>query len=533
MNKRITDLPIFRCFGYRNVDPSEKKFIFVNSDGSDETVTMGDIFSQTNRLSHALLNAGIRKGDCFTMLMRNHPEFLYGLFAAMSIGAIAVPVDPRSKGEKLAFQINNTRSKGILVSDECVESLKEIEDSVKESKVIGVLYKKHHGIAPFKEYPSLDEILEKESPGLPDRMAPYTPKNPVQIIHTSGTTGDPKGVVLTGDRLRAYGVLNRLVWRYQKGDIPYTGLSMTHGNAQSVTVFPALSKKGVQAVIGEKFTKSQIWDICRKYGCTTFSLLGGMMAGIFNEPPRPDDRNNPVKMVISAGTPQAIWEEFEQRFNVKIFEWYAAVEGGLAYKRPGKGPVGSFGKPNPLMYRMRVVDEEDREVPAGIKGELISKLTFGKTSVNYFGKKKASSDKTRGGWLRSGDVCHRDRKGYLFFDYRVGGGLRRQGDFIQPDVIEKIIGKDENVSEVCVYGIPSTSGAPGESDIVAAVSPFAGKTIDVAKIKAACLTSLEKNAIPSYLQIVGEIPKTISEKPLSRLLKDSFRPDAENVIKFQ
>lgn len=84
-----------------------------------------------------------------------------------------------------------------------------------------------------------------------------------------------------------------------------------------------------------------------------------------------------------------------------------------------------------------------------------------------------------------------------------------------------------------MYGIPATSGAPGESDIVAAVAPFNGKTLDVERLKTACLNGLEKNAIPSYLQIVSDIPKTISEKPLSRLLKDSFRPDAENVIKFQ
>ncbi len=527
----MTDLPIFQCFRYKTIDPDEKKFIFVNTDGSDETVTMGDIFTRTNRLSNALLRAGIGRGDCFTLLMRNHPEFLYGLFAALSIGAVAVPVDPRSRGDKLAFQINNTRSKGILVSDDCVENLKAVEKNIPDAKVLGVLYKKHHAIAMFPEYPALNEILENGNGGLPSRLVPFDPKNPVQIIHTSGTTGDPKGVVLKGDRFRAYQILNRLVWRYKRDEIPYTGLSMTHGNAQSVTVFPVLSQKNTHAVISERFSKSQIWDICRTYGCTTFSLLGGMMAGIFNEPPRPDDRNNPVKTVISAGTPQAIWDEFERRFNVRIFEWYGTVEGALAYKRPGKGPVGSFGKPNPLMYRMKVVDEKDRTVPPGVKGELISKLTFGKTYVDYFGKKKASADKTRGGWLRSGDICHRDKNGYFYFDYRVGGGLRRQGDFIQPDVIEKVIGKDETVSEVCVYGIPAVSGAPGESDIVAAVAPFNGTPIDVKRIRTACLEGLEKNAVPSYLQIVPEIPKTISEKPLSRLLLESFRPDAENVIK--
>jgi crotonobetaine/carnitine-CoA ligase len=378
----------------------------------------------------------------------------------------------------------------------------------------------------------LNEILDNENDDLPSWLPPLDLDRPAQIIHTSGTTGDPKGVVLGAERFKLYGLLNKIIWRYKEADIPYTGLSMTHGNAQSVTVFPVLSGKNTHAVISEKFTKSQIWDICRKYGCTSFSLLGGMMAGIFNEPPRPDDGSNPVRTVISAGTPQAIWAEFEQRFNVKIFEWYGTVEGGLAYKRPGKGPVGSFGKPNPLIYRMKVVDEHDREVPAGTRGELISKLTFGKTSVDYFGKKKASSDKTRGGWLRSGDICHRDKKGYLYFDFRVGGGLRRHGDFIQPDVVERVIGKDENVSEVCVYGIPAASGAPGESDIVAAVAAFQGRTIDVAGLKAACLKELEKNAMPSYLQILPEIPHTISEKPLARLLKENFRPDAENVIKF-
>ncbi|MBU1172252.1 MAG: AMP-binding protein [Proteobacteria bacterium] len=531
MPGKMAKLPIFQCFRYRTIDPDEKKFIFVNADGSDETVTMGDIFTQTNRISHALIKAGIGKGDAVTLLMRNHPEFLYSLFAAMSIGAIAVPVDPRSKGEKLLFQINNTQSKGIILSDEFLDNLKDIENGLKGARIVGVLYKKHHGIPVHDTYPSLNQILLNESPDLPDKVVPFNPKNPVQIIHTSGTTGDPKGVVLKGDRLRAYGILNRMIWKYKKGDVPYTGLSMTHGNAQSVTVFPILSKKHVHGVIGEKFTKSMIWDICRKYGCTTFSLLGGMMAGIFNEIPRPDDADNPVRTVISAGTPKAIWEDFEARFKVNIFEWYAAVEGGVAYKKAGKGPVGSFGKPNPLMYRMKIVDDNDREMPPNTQGELICKMTFGKTNVTYFGKKKASDDKTRGGWLRTGDICHRDKNGYLFFDFRVGGGLRRQGDFVQPDVIEKIIGTEESVSEVCVYGIPAESGAPGESDIVAAIAPFPGKTLDMVQIRQRCINTLERNAVPSYLQIVPEIPKTISEKALSRVLKDSFSPDADNVIK--
>jgi crotonobetaine/carnitine-CoA ligase len=293
---------------------------------------------------------------------------------------------------------------------------------------------------------------------------------------------------------------------------------------------PALAKK-LPAVISERFTKSNIWDICRKYGCTTFSLLGGMMAGIYNEPAGSSDADNPVRKVISAGTPRAIWEAFENRFGLKIHEWYAAVEGGLAHNPPGFGPVGSFGKPPEGLVEMKIVDEKDHEVTPGVKGELISRMVHGPTEVDYHGKSDASKEKTRGGWLRSGDICHTDQNGFYYFDHRKGGGLRRQGDFIQPDLIEKIIGEQESVSEVCVYGVPAASEAPGESDIVAAMTPFDSGCIDVEGVRKACLVELERNSLPTYFQIVEQIPKTISEKMLARVLKDTFDPNALNVIK--
>ncbi|MDY6823981.1 MAG: AMP-binding protein [Thermodesulfobacteriota bacterium] len=534
------NLPIFQCLKIRKIDPDQLVYIFVNSDESDERVTLGNIFEQSNRMAHVLLKAGIGPGDTFTMIMRNYPEFLYALFGALSIGAIAVPVDPRSKGDKLAFQINNTRSKALLISDEFINSVREIEGQIKDTRVAGVLYKAHHQTPVATDWPSLADEMAGASAGLPDKVVPFSKKNPVQIIHTSGTTGDPKGVVLKADRFRQYALLDRLVWKYKNDDILYTGLSMTHGNAQSVTVLPALARTGfpslgrktITAVISEKFTKSRIWDICRKYNCTTFSLLGGMMSGIFNEPPKDNDADNPVRRVISAGTPQAIWEDFEKRFGVQIHEWYAAIEGGLAHNPPWKkGPIGSFGK-NPPFMRMKIVDENDRETAPGERGELVSKMIIGPTQVNYFGKKKESSDKTRGGWLHSGDICHRDEKGFFYFDFRKGGGLRRQGDFIQPDFVERVVGEHETVSEACVYGIPASSHAPGESDLVVAVTPFVGLTVDLDGVRELCREKLEANSLPSYFQLVDEIPKSSSEKYLSRLLKDAFSPDAENVVPF-
>ncbi|MBM3300865.1 MAG: AMP-binding protein, partial [Deltaproteobacteria bacterium] len=193
--------------------------------------------------------------------------------------------------------------------------------------------------------------------------------------------------------------------------------------------------------------------------------------------------------------------------------------------------IGSFGKPVPGVMEFKVVDEEDNEVPAGIPGELICRLVRGDTRVEYLGLPEASKEKTKGGWLRTGDIVYRDKDGWYFFCFRKGSELRRAGDFIQPAQVEAVIGSHPDVSEVCVYGIPAASGAPGESDLVAAVAPFEGKTIVPASVFELCKEKLESNFIPSYLQVVDDIPKSISEKALDRVLRNQFSPDADNVYR--
>jgi crotonobetaine/carnitine-CoA ligase len=256
-----------------------------------------------------------------------------------------------------------------------------------------------------------------------------------------------------------------------------------------------------------------------------------MMMGVYSEPRKPNDADNPVRKVLSAGTPRSIWEDFEKRFVVKIHEWYGAVEGGFAHNPPGAGPIGSFGKPIEGVMEMKIVREDDSECAPGEIGELIVVSKLEKAEVEYLGKKKASEEKTRGGVLRTGDMCHKDEHGWLYFDFRKGGGLRRHGDFILPEYVEKALADLPEVTDVCVYGIPSETGAPGESDIVAAIVPAPGKAIDPKKISKALSETLDKNSIPTYLQVVDEIPKTASEKNLDRLLKDDFRKDARNVYR--
>jgi crotonobetaine/carnitine-CoA ligase len=500
---------------------------FDNSPHPDEVLTYGDLVIKGRKLARAIQEQGIGKGDTFSLLIRNHPEMVLAMYAATALGAIMVPIDPRSKGEKLAYQIRNSNSQGVIFAAEFMETMDEVMANLPDVKTLGVLYRDEFGVPVSSKFPSLDEILAgPEVPG-------YSPEGldvsaHMMIIYTSGTTGDPKGVKLRGNRFAGYAILGKGIWGYTQEDKLYTGLSLTHGNAQAVTLGPALALK-IPAVISRRFTKSRIWDVCRAHGCTTFSLLGGMMMGIYSEPERSDDGENPVRLVISAGTPRPIWEAFEGRFNVKIHEWYAAVEGGFAHNPPGTGPVGSFGKPIDGMMEIRVVREDDTDCESHETGELISRSVTGPTEVEYHANKEASEAKTRGGWLRSGDIVHRDEEGWLYFDYRKGGGLRRQGDFILPEYVERVIAEIPEVTDVCVYGIPAASGAPGESDLVAAVVPASAAGLDVQNVFATCFADLERNSVPSYIQVVKEIPKTASQKNLDRVLRDEFDPEAESV----
>jgi len=512
-------------------DPNRVGLIFDNGGAyPDDRLTYAHLAADSLRLARGLRERGLEKGDKIAIVTRNQPEFIYALAACSMLGTVLVPIDPRARGEKLTYQLMDSDARmAITTGDLEPEVAAAAKDSSNPIEILLSL-KPGDDEALTNKYQTINEMLtSREVFGIDDRAD--NPNLPVQIIYTSGVTGNPKGVTLNSARNAIYCLLGWLVWDYRKDDILYTGLSLAHGNAQAVTLFPALSM-GIPCIIGQRFTKSRIWDVCRKHGCTAFSLLGGMMSGIYNEPERDEDDLNPVRKVISAGTPQAIWEDFERRFGVKILEWYGAIEGGLAFKPVDKGPFGSFGKPLPGLVDMKVVDEDDTEVPPGVTGELISRMITG-TSVEYYKKQDASEEKTRGGWLRSGDMVHRDEQGWLFFDYRKGGALRRAGDFIKPDLVEKVIGEHPLVSEVCVYGIPSSMGAPGESDLVAAVVPFPGSTIDPQSIFQAAIDGLERNSVPSYIQVVYDIPKSASEKHLDRLLRDAFDPEADNVYELK
>jgi crotonobetaine/carnitine-CoA ligase len=504
---------------------------FENHPHPDEILTYADLVVKGTKLARILKKQGLKQGERFCIVMRNHPETIMCMFAASVLGAVLVPIDPRSEEEKLIFQIQNSGAKGVVFSAEFVGTVNKALSRVQGIRSFGCLYNPEFGESPDPDHPDLKEILESPETSMFD-PGHQTAQDRFLLMYTSGSTGKPKGIYVYYDRLQDAVIWADRVWHYTRDDILYTGLALTHGNAVWLTMYPALYRK-IPAIISRKFTKSRLWDICRKYGCTTFSLLGGMMMGIYSEPECPDDGDNPVNIVLSAGTPKGIWKSFEKRFNVTIHEWYDSMEGGFCHNPPGVGPIGSFGKPLEDMVEIKVVREDDTECNPGEIGELIARNVACETKVEYHNNPEVSADKTRGGWIRSGDMVHRDENGWLFYDFRQGGGLRRQGEFIMPEYVEGVIAEHPDVSDVCVFGIKAASGAPGESDLVAAIVPVEDRDPNIKRIFDHCRARLERNSVPSYIQVVTEIPKTASEKNLGRLLQETFEPEADDVHPFE
>ena len=498
-------------------------FVEIDADGEfqDQCRSYQQLWDNGQRLAAWLQSQGIGKGDAFALVMQNHAEFVDFMVASSILGSVFVPIDSRTRGDKLKYMLNFAECKGAVVGD---NALSEVETVWQDGpdKWIATLGDGQGA------YPGISPILAGPIPSPQLEIASTDPDAPMQLLYTSGTTGDPKAIMSTHSR---YGVSATLptVLGLNREDCLYTGLSLTHANAQVVTLGMVLNA-GIPGVISLKFTKSRLWDITRHYGCTFFNLLGGMTTAIYAEPRRDDDADNPVRMILSAGMPAPIWEDFSKRFGVQLFEFYGAAEGGLSFNPTGLGPVGSCGKAPPSM-QLAILDENGNPLPAGTAGEICFREADGSCpKLTYFKNPEATAKKVAGGWLHMGDIGHVDEDGWLFFHYRMGGGIRKNGDFVNSAFIEKALSENDAINDVYVYGLEVSEGlAPGERDIIGAVVPADRDNFDVEEVFRSCREKLDRNSVPDFIQVLDEIPKTASEKPQERFLVEAFEAKPHDV----
>jgi acyl-CoA synthetase (AMP-forming)/AMP-acid ligase II len=510
--------------------PDHLALIFENGELPAEPVRNRDLDLRGNQLAFELRRAGLRPGDRVGVVLRNHPEFVYTMVANSRLGLVTVPIDPRARGERLRYFITFAGCSALVVEDAVLadpEAARVIEECGLRTYALSTAEGRARGLE-VEGWPSLNEVFEgpeREDVGQHvDRL-----DHPWFLSYTSGTTGDPKAIVFGYDRMLFYRLTPRF-FGYREDDIPYTGLSLIHGNALVVTLMPALWGVVRRSVFSRWFTKSRLWQVCIEHGCTTWSNLGGIATAIYGEPPAPHDRSHRVRLVVSAGMPRDLWEPFERRFGVRVLEWYGTMEGGFAYNPPGVGPIGSFGKPPEGLIEMDVVDEEDRPLPPGRIGELVTRPVGAPARLEYYGNPEASAHKTRGGWLHTGDMCWKDEQGWFFFAHRKEeGGIRKLGEFVSEDVVRRVLAEDPEVLDVHVYGAPARSGAPGESEVVAAVVVRDPDHLDVAGLFRRCAERLDRTHLPDYLQVVEELPKTATQKVQTRTLLEWFDRSAGRI----
>lgn len=457
-----------------------------------------------NRVANYFWNIGGRKGRGVALFMDNSPDFLDVFFGLQKIGMYSVPVNTSLVGDSLLYILNHCNAHYLVIDDTHLETLKKIEDRLENIKMIIV---NTTGQGETAGYPLLKEARNMSHlPAVAPEEA-YNRDDICFITYTSGTTGLPKGVVYRyqSTNVKLLSLVAHLL--YKKSDILYTALKLFHGNALFVTITCGLCV-GSRVVLRKKFSARRFWNDVRENGVTSFNTIGAMIPILMKQPESEMDNKNSVRFILSAACPSDLWEAFEKRFGVRIYEAYGAVDGGgKTILNLGTAPVGSIGRPT-MEAKFRLVDEAMNDVPAGEPGELIfaaGKSGSGKSAVEYYKNESATKEKSGGEWIHTGDLMRMDKKGFLYFVGRNTESMRIKGENVSAFEVEQALQKHPAVLEAAVYAVPSELA---EDEVMASVSLVEGQKLQEADLLDYVRENLPKFAMPRYVRIVDDFPKT-------------------------
>lgn len=485
----------------------------------NETFTFRQMDDNANRMANFLLKHGGGKGKGLGIFMKNSPRFLDLFFGAQKIGMYLVPINPELKGEGLSYIINHSDIESLVLDAELIPSFQTAAGEVENLRRIFI--------------DDVDAEAEKNTSGIPLAagmmlLSPAyamvatnpgvgcDPEDMCLIIYTSGTTGRPKGVVYRYKKssVKLLSFYAHVLLR--EDDIYYTCLPLCHGNALFITTTMSLARGG-SMVLSRKFSASRFFETIGKTGATVFNTIGSIIPILMKQPEKASDRQHHVRMVFSAACPVDMWQPFEVRFGVKLYEAYGAVDGGgKGIMNLGTAPVGSLGKPaNPKI--INIVDAAGNPVPENTPGELLFKIKMGGSAVEYYKNEEASRRKSSDGWLHTGDLVRQDADGFIYFVGRNTESMRKGGENVSAYEVEHVIMAHPAVEEVAVYAVPSDMN---EDEIMAAVKRVNGHELTAAEIRAFLANKLARYAVPRYIRFVDDFPKTTSHRIIKKPLED-------------
>ncbi len=484
----------------------------------DTPIALGELNDQINRAANGLLALGVKPGDKVAIMLPNCPDFLYAWFGANKIGAVEVPINAALKGAGLSYQIVQSDSVVLVADTEYLDRLGDVADDLKSVRHVVLLdrpgsAKSLPGLGRLKTL-GFRELMDRPSSS-PAIKVNY--RDLATILYTSGTTGVSKGVEMSHHYW--YDIWSESVKyaRYTEDDVLYTGLPFFHGNAQGITIGPAILADA-KAVIVERFSASQLWDDCRRWECTEANYIGGVIPILLKQAERADDADNPVRLMVGAAAPVDEWQSFQSRFNTKLLEVYGMTECYCCLASPYDTPrAGSCGQAI-TGWDVRIVDDDDNDCPPDITGEFIArsnKMFVGTTG--YYKKPEATLELFRNGWIHTGDMGRRDADGYFYFADRKKQAIRRRGENISSFEVEAVIGSHPAVLESGVVGVPSEVG---EEEVKAVVVLKEGQKVTAEELVRWCEPRMAYFAIPRYIAFRESLPKTPSERVEKFKLKD-------------
>jgi long-chain acyl-CoA synthetase len=483
------------------------KRLFLRDLGTDTRYTYATFDQETDRMAGGLMKLGIKRGDRVALLHPNHTDFILAYMAVIKAGGVAVPVNTAYTGREVAYILNDSGSRMVITT----AAFKTLLEGVRASCT------SLERIIMKAEGETLIRCLEKECGALkPDLSGGGTADDLAFIFYTSGTTGSPKGVMLTHRNLVFGGGNTAQSYGLRETDVTLACLPLVHIFANASPVFGSLNSGGCVVVL-ERFQTEQVMDALEREGVTWFPgvpTMFGYLLNAFDARPR---KTPTLRMALSGGASLSAEHltRFESRFQAPVLEVYGLTEStGLVTANPVYGirKVGAIGV-NVSGVSTRLVDKDSNEVPAGEVGELVFRGP--NATPGYWNRPETTAAAIKDGWVRTGDLARQDEDGYFFIVGRKDEMLISGGYNIYPREIEEVLYLHEEISEAAVVGLKD----PNLGDVPKAfVSLKEGSRLTPDAIVDFCRLHLAAYKVPRQVEIMAALPKNTTGKILKKEL---------------
>ncbi|WP_368298119.1 class I adenylate-forming enzyme family protein [Cytobacillus firmus] len=462
-------------------------------------LTYGDMNRLCNRLARYLQNEGVRRGDRVAVMSRNTEHFFYAFFACMKIGAIPMPVNIRLTPKELSAIFQSANASGILYEDELAETAAALKENV-------------------NFYFSIQDAVEASAHFSEDNLdVPIDSRDVCEILFTSGTTGTPKGVVFSHERILAIASAVSVNFSLSHNDSMLTLMPLSH-SAPLNTFFMSGLYCGASHVIGDFTPKGFLnWIQQEK---TTFSFAAPVAYLLAAKDPDLASYDlSTMRVFAYGGGPLALasYHHVKKAFrNENFYQVYGLTEAGpngiLLYPEEHLEKAGSIGKNPTVNMEIRVVRPDGTDTAPNEYGEIL--LTGDSLMLGYDNNPAETNAVLKGGWLYTGDIAYRDEDGYFYIVDRKKDVIISGGVNIYPREIEEVLAKHDAVLESCVVGVPH--GEWGET--VKAVVVLKGQ-VSEKELRAFTAEHLAEFKCPRIYSFVDELPRNASGKILKQQVK--------------